>query len=209
MYRTTDQGATHLTTTPSTEFKELRALILHPQDHEGEGLLRCVQRLGCEARLCWPPERRPSAADLLFCLVTQQTRTLFEECTVEAETAIVAIVEPNDGAVLRFLHDVTPHGVLVKPIAPPAVAAQIMIARQTMRYQRRLLTKIAKLEETLRLFRKVEQAKTLLMAKGRLDEPKAYAYLREQAMRRRLPVGVIAAAIVESSELLAADRDQE
>ena len=36
-----------------------------------------------------------------------------------------------------------------------------------------------------------------------IGEPEAYNFLREQAMRRRVPVGVIASAVVELSEVLA------
>jgi len=36
--------------------------------------------------------------------------------------------------------------------------------------------------------------------------PEAYSYLRELAMRRRIPVGTVAAFVVESNEVLPDER---
>jgi hypothetical protein len=47
-----------------------------------------------------------------------------------------------------------------------------------------------------------EQAKAILMRQRAIGEPEAYSFLREQAMRRRVPVGVIASAVVELNEVL-------
>ena len=189
------------------DFHALRVAIVHPRDRDGEELLRQVRRLGCAAELHWPPPELKGEVDLLFCLVNRETRALIEEWTARGVAAVIAVADASDGVAQQFLHDATPHATLVKPIGPGAVALQIVVARQASRYQQRMQAKIAKLEETLRLFRKVEQAKTVLMNRRNLDEPKAYAYLREQAMRRRVPVGVIATAIVESDAVLLPDQD--
>ncbi len=189
------------------DFHALRVAIVHPRDRDGEELLRQVRRLGCAAELHWPPAELKGEADLLFCLVNRETRALIEEWTARGVAAVIAVADASDGVAQQFLHDATPHAALVKPIGPGAVALQIVVARQASRYQQRMQSKIAKLEETLRLFRKVEQAKTVLMNRRNLDEPRAYAYLREQAMRRRVPVGVIATAIVESDAVLLPDQD--
>jgi len=81
----------------------------------------------------------------------------------------------------------------------------LLMARNNFRYERRLLAKIGKLEETLRAIRKVEQAKSILMKKRGIDEPEAYEYLRRQAMRKRVPVGSVAAAIIDADELLGSE----
>ena len=53
--------------------------------------------------------------------------------------------------------------------------------------------------------RKVEQAKSILMKKRGIDEPEAYEYLRRQAMRKRVPVGSVAAAIIDADEMLGSE----
>jgi AmiR/NasT family two-component response regulator len=97
--------------------------------------------------------------------------------------------------------------VLTKPIDPAALLTNLVVARNNSRYQRRLQSKISKLEETLRSVRKVERAKTILMEKRHIDESEAYAYLRDQAMKKRVPIGVIATVVVESNDVLSDEKD--
>jgi AmiR/NasT family two-component response regulator len=40
------------------------------------------------------------------------------------------------------------------------------------------------------------------MERRRISEPEVYNYLREQAMRRRVPLGTAANLVVESNEIL-------
>jgi len=188
-----------------TDAGPARVAVLHPRDRDGEELLRQLRRAGAVAELYWPAAALSGEPDLLFCLVAPETRGLLEQWTVHGSAAVVAVVDSADGRALQFLQDATPHAVLVKPVAPGAVALQMVVARQASRYQQRMQAKIAKLEETLRLFRKVEQAKLVLMARRKLDEPRAYAFIRDQAMRRRVSVGAIATAIVEADTLLLPD----
>jgi len=95
--------------------------------------------------------------------------------------------------------------VLTKPFDAAVMLTNIVVARNNSRYQGRLLSKIAKLEETLRSLRKVERAKVILMEKRHIDESEAYAYLRDQAMKKRLPIGVVATVVIESDEVLSGD----
>ena len=77
-----------------------------------------------------------------------------------------------------------------------------MAARSVSRYERRLKAKVRKLEETLRSIRQVEQAKAILMRVRNLGEEEAYEFLRKRAMDRRVPVGSVAAAIIEANDFL-------
>jgi AmiR/NasT family two-component response regulator len=81
----------------------------------------------------------------------------------------------------------------------------LIAARANLRYQRRLLSKVAKLEETLRSFRRVELAKNILMETRKINEPAAYAYLREQAMRRRVSIGAVASVVIDSNSVLSSE----
>jgi AmiR/NasT family two-component response regulator len=140
--------------------------------------------------------------DLLICLYDPDARTLLETATAVAGPAVVGIVDPHEAACLRLVAEVTPHAVIVRPVDQAAILPNVVLARNTAKYQLRQLGKIAKLEETLRSYRKVEQAKAILMQQRAIGEPEAYNFLREQAMRRRVPVGVIASAVVDLNEVL-------
>jgi AmiR/NasT family two-component response regulator len=97
---------------------------------------------------------------------------------------------------------------MTRPFEPVAILTNVVIASTNSRYQKRLSNKIAKLEETLRSIRMVERAKVVLMKARNIEEPEAYAYLRDQAMRKRTSVGSIASVIVESGNILLGSRDE-
>lgn len=188
---------------PHYDFRGIHVTVAHPRDHDGELLFRYLQRLGCVVEFMWPPaETAERTIEVLFCAVDAQARRLLEVYSSRSATAVVGISDPRNPATLRLLKDLTPHAVLNKPFEPPAILTNLVTARSNLRYQRRLLTKVAKLEETLRSFRRVELAKNILMESRRIDEPSAYAYLRAQAMRRRVSIGAVAAVVIDSKSVL-------
>lgn len=76
------------------------------------------------------------------------------------------------------------------------------MAREHFLYEQRLRGRIEKLDENLRTMRVVEKAKSIVMRTKSLGEDDAYNFLRSQAMERRVTIGVIAKAVVESFDLL-------
>jgi AmiR/NasT family two-component response regulator len=185
------------------DFHRLGIVLAHPADPECDRLLRQLQRLGCRVEQRWPPSPTLDGhIDLLLCLADARALELIDRALTRPGTAVIAIVDPRVVGGMRVLDSVIPHAVLVRPIDPGAVLPNLLVARNMARYQQRLLGKVDKLAETLRSYRKVERAKTILMEARWLDEPDAYRYLREQAMRRRVPIGVVAAAIIDANEML-------
>jgi two-component system, response regulator PdtaR len=192
---------------PHIDFRKLHVVVAHPRDRDGDVLMRYLQSLGCHVEHLWPPvERLEGDCDLFFGLIDAQTRQLLVSVAGSVTTAIVGVVDSTSAGALQLLRDIGPQAVLHKPFDPPAILANVVVARSNARYQKRLLGKIAKLEETLRSVRKVERAKAILMETHRLDESAAYAYLREQAMRKRVPIGVVAGAVVDSQEMLSNEK---
>jgi AmiR/NasT family two-component response regulator len=94
------------------------------------------------------------------------------------------------------------HAALVKPVTRQTILTNLLLARSNFKYEKRLQTKISRLEETLRVFRKVEQAKLILMRQRTIGENEAYEYLRRQAMNKRVSVATVASAIVDANALL-------
>jgi AmiR/NasT family two-component response regulator len=190
------------------DYRQLRVVIAHPRDSDGEVLLRHLQRLGCRVDHLWPTADRLDAdADIVFCLIEPETRPFCLSLIEKARAALIGVVDPVHPRSMQLLVDVNPLAVLTKPVDPAALLTNLVVARNNSRYQRRLQSKISKLEETLRSVRKVERAKTILMEQRHIDESEAYAYLREQAMKKRVPIGVIAAVVVESNDVLSDGKD--
>jgi AmiR/NasT family two-component response regulator len=190
------------------DYRQLRVVVAHPRDPDGDVLLRHLQRLGCRVDHLWPtPEALDADADVVFCLIEAETRTFCASLVDKARAALVAVVDPANPRAMQLLADANPLAVLTKPVDPAALLTNLMVARNNSRYQRRLQSKISKLEETLKSVRKVERAKTILMEQRHIDESEAYAYLRDQAMRKRVPIGVVASVVVESNDVLSDEKD--
>ena len=58
------------------------------------------------------------------------------------------------------------------------------------------------IEETIRSVRSVEKAKSILMKSKNIEEKEAYECIRKHAMNRRMPIGKVASAIIDASDVL-------
>ncbi|MGH6928837.1 MAG: ANTAR domain-containing response regulator, partial [Dongiaceae bacterium] len=148
-----------------------RIVVAHPRDADGDMLLRHLQRLGCRVDHLWPTaDQLDAEADVVFCLIEPETRPFCASLMEKAHAALVGIVDPAHPRSMQLLTDVNPLAVLTKPVDAAALLTNLVVARNNSRYQRRLQSKISKLEETLRSVRKVERAKTILMEQRHIDE---------------------------------------
>ena len=190
------------------DFHQLRIIVIHPRDHDGEFLLRNLQRLRCQVDLLWPPPDKIGAAvDITFCLLQADTYALCCELMHTRQTAIAAIVDPANPRAPQLLAAVGPQVVLTKPFDATAILTNVVVAYKNSKYLKRLLNKIAKLEETLRSIRTVERAKLILMQARNIDESEAYAFLRDQAMKKRISIGSVASVVVESGNILLGNKN--
>jgi AmiR/NasT family two-component response regulator len=185
------------------DFRQLTISFVHPRDRDGELLIRQFQRWGGTVEHAWPsPPRLERSADIVVALISRDTQELCRSLAEPPLSVLVGVLDGGDGGSLRLLVEASPHAVLAKPFNPTIVLTSLIVARQNHLYQKRLRSKVAKLEDTLRSARKIERAKAVLMQTRHLDESEAYAYLREQAMKKRMPIGAIAGVVVESDEVL-------
>jgi AmiR/NasT family two-component response regulator len=100
------------------------------------------------------------------------------------------------------LCNATPNAILPRPFTANAVLSSLVLARSQFGYERRLRSKIEKLDDNLRSMGTVERAKAILMAARQIPEAEAYGFIRRQARDRRVSASAVAAAIVDSFELL-------
>lgn len=185
------------------DLRNLRLLVVHPRDADGETLIRHCQRLGCAVMSVWPPPSElPLQVDEAIVFVDGHLLPSAGWLSGQSPIPLVAIIGADAGAALKMLELTNAHAVVTKPVQPFALLTNLILARNNFRYEKRLLVKISKLEETLRAFRKVEQAKLILMRQRNIRENEAYEYLRKQAMNKRVSVAQIASAIIDANELL-------
>jgi AmiR/NasT family two-component response regulator len=185
------------------DLRDLRVLVLHPRDADGETIIRTVRRLNCQVQNLWHPYLHlKDHFDVALFLANEEAYTQVANLMDRTQTALIAIVGGGGADINRLLAEASPHAALSKPVRAEDVLTSIFIARRLLRYEHRLLAKVHKLEETLRSVRTVEKAKRILMKTNRLSERDAYELLRKSAMDRRLPIGQVASAVVSANGIL-------
>jgi AmiR/NasT family two-component response regulator len=186
-----------------TEIAALEILAVARPDEEGDGLVRELQRTRGHVRRLWPlPSRLPEDTHVIFADLVPDLPQCLPWVPGQPTAALVVLMSAVQAPDLKLLRNCAPHAVLHRPFTAHTVVASLALARAQFLYERRLRSRIDKLDETLRAFRSVERAKTILMQTRKLDEEEAYHFMRRQAMSRRISITAVAAAIVDSNELL-------
>jgi AmiR/NasT family two-component response regulator len=186
-----------------TDLSGLEIVVAVGPDEEGETLVRELQRTRGRVRHLWPlPSRLPEDADVIVSELVPELPHRLPWVPGQPTAALLAMMAALQAPDLRLLRNCAPHAVLHRPFTANTVLTGLAVARAQFLYERRLRSRIDKLDETLRAFRSVERAKTILMQTRRLDEDEAYRFIRRQAMNRRVSITAVAAAIVDSKDLL-------
>lgn len=185
------------------ELASLTAIVLAPVDDQTTMLMRELQRFRMRVQQVWPmPATVPGDADVIFSEYSPDLARRLPWIPGDARSSLVVIVPATEPIQAEPLSHATPNAVLSRPFTPNAVLSSLIIARSQFSYERRLRTKIEKLDENLRSMRTVERAKAILMATRQMQESEAYSFIRRQAMDRRVSASAVAAAIVDSFELI-------
>jgi AmiR/NasT family two-component response regulator len=187
----------------AAEISSLEILVAVPRDEEGDMLARELLRTRSGVRRLWPlPPRLPDGVDVMFCELTPELPQCLPWVPGQPLAALVVVTPAVHMPPLKLLRNCAPHAVLHRPFTTGTVLTSLAIARAQFLYEQRRRARIDKLDETLRSFRSVERAKNILMEKRNLDEEAAYHFMRRQAMSQRVSVGAVAAAIIDSRDIL-------
>jgi len=187
----------------AAEISSLEIVVAVPRDEEGDMLARELLRTRSGVRRLWAlPPRLPDGVDVMFCELTPELPQCLPWVPGQPLAALVVVTPAVQMPPLKLLRNCAPHAVLHRPFTTGTVLTSLAIARAQFLYEQRLRGRIDKLDETLRSFRSVERAKNILMEKRNLDEEAAYHFMRRQAMSQRVSVGAVAAAIIDSHDIL-------
>jgi AmiR/NasT family two-component response regulator len=182
---------------------DLAVIVIAPPDDQRTFLVRELQRLHTRASQTWPmPESIPGDADVVYCEYAPDLARRLPWIPGDPRSALVVIVPNGEPIQADALANATPDAVLSRPLSSNAIISSLILARSQFRYEQRLRRKIERLDENLRSMRTVERAKAILMTTRQMPEDEAYGFIRRQAMDRRVPASAVAAAIVDSFELL-------
>ncbi|MBS0327308.1 MAG: ANTAR domain-containing protein [Proteobacteria bacterium] len=190
-------------TAPPFEFSNLDVVAACERDEVGDGLIRDLQRTRARVRHVWPmPAHLPDDADVVFSEFAPDLASRIPWVPGDPKAALVVILPREPSPDLELLFNCAPDAVLHRPFTGQAVVTSLMLARAHFNYERRLRSRIGKLDETLRTIRCVERAKAILISRRNMREDEAYQFMRRQAMSRRVPISTIANAIVDTEEML-------
>ncbi len=82
------------------ELPELKIVVVHPPDEEGDALVGHLRRVGCMVSMAWPmPATVPPNVDVLFLLVEGESRRATEallKSMPRPEPTVIAIVNYED-----------------------------------------------------------------------------------------------------------------
>lgn len=177
--------------------------VMVERDAHGEALIRELQRQRAVVRHVWPlPSQLPLQYDVIFCKLADDLPQRIPWVPGEPSSALILVDDGVDPLNLELMHNCASHGILHYPATSRAIQSVLMLARESFQYERRLRGRIEKLDESLRTMRLVERAKGLLVKLKNISEEDAYAFLRKQAMEKRVTIGTVAATVIDSHELL-------
>ena len=183
--------------------RQMRVLLIHPDDEERKMLLAHLNRIGCQVDSTWPaPESLPIHVDVvLFLLAPINDKSTLSWLAEENAIARIAIISFETPEILTQLERLNVHGVLSKPIRIFGVLAALTTAIGLARHESRLKRRIQSLDETLKARRKIEQAVKILSETKNISEEAAYKRLRDKSQTSQTAITNIAEAIIASSDI--------
>lgn len=185
------------------EFGHLTVAAVIEPDQVGEALIREMRRTRAQVVHIWPvPSIYPVEFDMLFSELFDDLPAKLPWSPGEPPLALSVVLRNQRQTNYTALRNSAPHCTISLPAGRDAVMVALATGLAQFQYEKRLRTRIDKLDDYIRAIRSVERAKTVIMSRRQLNEDEAYHYLRRQAMSRRVSIGELALAIIDTDELL-------
>ena len=184
--------------------RSLRVMVFHPSDHDGEEIIRQLQRIGCQVKAFWPPlDKLPEDVDLVFLAVRPEVIDRdYSWLKSEHTPPLIAVVNYENPTVVEAVIRVDAHGVLASPVKSFGLLTSMVVARQLAAKEREQAKQIERYEQRLNGIRRLAKAKGILMQTRGISEDQAYEIIRDQAMSKRVTTEEIATAIINANEIL-------
>lgn len=193
------------TPSPLRDLRSLKVAVFHPDDADGMQLTQQLQRIGCQVQAFWPPMPvLPAGLDVVFLAVRPDSIDFGYEWARgdECPTVIAVLTYENPTIVEAALH-LGATAVLPSPVRSFGLLSTLVVARQADLANKAQTKRVRKLEAKMLGFRRIAEAKEILIRTRQVSESEAYDLIRDQAMSKRVTTEEIAAAIINANEILA------
>ncbi|MCR6497976.1 ANTAR domain-containing protein [Shinella sp. CPCC 101442] len=189
-------------TTRTPNFTGWRAVILSEEDGNTDRLRRQFGLLGISASLQWTPLAVADLPDLVLIDADRGWDELLPISDIAPACPVVALLGSEAPGRIAFALRHGAGAIIPKPVAASAVYPALVLAASVHAERVEARRRIAHLEERLKLRPIVFAAVARLAGERHVDEERAYAILRDCAMRRRMPIEQLAAFFLGGSETL-------
>jgi AmiR/NasT family two-component response regulator len=184
--------------------RNLRVLVFHPQDADGDMLVQQLQRIGCQVMSLWPPlPELPDTADAVFCAVRPEN-SAFKCSWMGGEPAlpVIAVINYENPTIIDAALQMGARAVITCPVRSSGILSSLALAKQLAEESRGLRKRVERLEQKLLSANQINQAKAILMRTRSVSDADAYRIIREQAMSKRVASEEIARAIIHADGIL-------
>lgn len=194
----------HSTPSLLRNLRNLRILLFHPRDADGELLSQQLQRIGCQVITMWPPlSDLPDTVDVVFCAVRpDNAANQFNWVGSEPEIPVIAVISYENPTIIDAAMRMGAVAVLTSPLRSSGILSSLAMAKHLHDERRELGRRIERLQQKLLGANQVSQAKAILVRTRNVSEDEAYRIIREQAMSKRASTEDIARAIIHADGVL-------
>ena len=183
--------------------RNLRVLVLHPQDDDGLTLTSHLRRVGFNVETRWPPaDVLSDNVDLVFRALLPEERAPKDEWLGPDAPTLISVVAFENPTFIDQAIKMGSDGIITTPIRVSGLLATIVMALRHAKQAQQSAQRIASLEQKLLDNQQLREAKAILMLMHHFSEPEAYEMLRAQAMAKRVTVDDICRSVIQAGEVL-------
>ena len=184
-------------------FTGQHAIVLHRPGDTTDRLERQLNVLGLKVSVRWTPlDRTNPRADLVLVDADAGWSGLLPWAPGQNPVPLIALLGSEAPGRIAWALDQGANALIPKPVAASAVYPALVMAARRHVEARLQAEHVAGLEERIRLRPLVLSAVQAIMSAQNCDEAAAHRHLRREAMRTRLALEQVAAAILAGHHAL-------
>lgn len=185
-----------------TNFRGMRAAILHRQDRNRDALVAQLRRIGLDVA-CLPPlgGQPVPMADFIFFDADLGYEGLFPWTRRDPPVPLIAVLASEAPGRLEWALAQGATAYLLKPIGSTGAFNALIVAARLFAERQDLRGAVADLSERVRARPIVVRAAVRVMEGLGVDDDRALALLRHAAMRERVTVEILCARIAAGGSL--------
>lgn len=182
--------------------RNLRVLVIHPNDSDGVVLTEHLQRMGFNVQAFWPvPTVRPENVELIFLAMHPEQRDPHEHWQKTNHIPIISVIAFENPTFIDHTLEVGATAVITTPIRASGLLSAVVMAMRLHKQNKLLVDRVERLEHKVVSMRQLGEAQAILMRMHSINESQAYEILRTQAMAKRLPIETICQSIIQANDV--------